>query len=158
MMKSRAGKTVALVLGCILVLQVAAIAQTDAQAAIAAEQSDLPNAPSTVAQNQAPSPFADAPSSSPQVAPPSQSKDSAPTSTPAPSQEAAQPKGAAAAEVQPTIGTAASRPAGAAIAPAKQKRSRSFLIRMGAIAGIGVAVGTALALTSATPSKPPGAN
>jgi hypothetical protein len=67
-----------------------------------------------------------------------------------------QPQGAAAARVQPTTGTAASQPAGAAIAPVKQRRSRSFLIRMGMLAGAGIAVGTVIALSTASPSKPPG--
>jgi cytoskeletal protein RodZ len=67
-----------------------------------------------------------------------------------------QPQGAAAAQLQPTTGTAASQPAGAALAPARQKRSRSLLIRMGVLAGASIAVGTVVALSSASPSKPPG--
>jgi hypothetical protein len=67
-----------------------------------------------------------------------------------------QPQGAAAARVQPTTGTAAAQPAGAAIAPVRQRRSRSFLIRMGILAGAGIAVGSVVALSSASPSKPPG--
>jgi hypothetical protein len=67
-----------------------------------------------------------------------------------------QPQGTAAGQVQPTTGTAASQPAGAAIAPAKQRRSRSILIRLGILAGAGIAVGTVVALSSASPSKPPG--
>ena len=69
-----------------------------------------------------------------------------------------QPQGAAAARVQPSTGTAASKPAGAAIAPAKQRRVRTFLIRYGALAGAGVALATVFALSSASPSKPPGAH
>jgi hypothetical protein len=67
-----------------------------------------------------------------------------------------QPQGAAAARLQPTTGTAASQPAGAALAPARQKRSRSFLIRLGVLAGASIAVGTVVALSSASPGKPPG--
>ena len=66
------------------------------------------------------------------------------------------PQGVAAARIQPATGTAASKPAGAAIAPAKQRRVRTFLIRFGAIAGAGVAIGTVIALSSASPSKPSG--
>jgi hypothetical protein len=55
-------------------------------------------------------------------------------------------------------GVAASQPAGVAIAPAKQRRVRLIVIRVGAILGAGAAVGTVVALTQATPSKPPGAH
>jgi hypothetical protein len=64
------------------------------------------------------------------------------------------PNGTAAAETD-TAGVAASRPAGMAIAPAKQHRSRAFWVKMGAIAGAGVALGTTLGLSKATSSKPP---
>jgi anti-anti-sigma factor len=62
--------------------------------------------------------------------------------------------GTAAAPSIRTTGVAASRPAGAAIAPAKQKRARSILIRVGVIVGAGVAIGTVVALSSASPSQP----
>lgn len=48
------------------------------------------------------------------------------------------------------------KPVGAALAPAKQKRSRTILISVGAIAGAAVALGLVVALTKGTPSKPPG--
>jgi hypothetical protein len=69
-----------------------------------------------------------------------------------------EPLGTAAAESVPITGVAASRPAGAAVAPAKQRRVRSILIKVGALAGAGVAVGTVVALSHGSPSKPPGAN
>lgn len=69
-----------------------------------------------------------------------------------------EPLGAAAAETVPTVGIAASRPAGAALAPAKQRRVRTILIRMGAVVGAAAAVGVTMALTEASPSKPPGAH
>ena len=69
-----------------------------------------------------------------------------------------EPVGTAAAEWQPATGVAASRPAGAALAPAKQRRARSFLIKVGAIVAAGAAVGTVAALTAGSPSKPPGAH
>jgi hypothetical protein len=68
-----------------------------------------------------------------------------------------EPAGTAAAESVETTGVAASKPAGAAIAPAKQRRTRSILIKVGALVGAGVAVGTVVALSSASPSRPPGA-
>ncbi len=68
------------------------------------------------------------------------------------------PVGTAVAEPTHAAGIAASQPAGVAIAPAKQHRARTIVIRVGAIIGAGVAVGTIVALTAATPSKPPGAH
>ena len=68
------------------------------------------------------------------------------------------PVGTAAAGAIPASGIAASQPAGVAIAPAKQHRVRTIVLRMGAIIGAGVAVGSVVALTEATPSKPPGAH
>ena len=55
-------------------------------------------------------------------------------------------------------GITAAEPAGIAIAPAKQHRVRTLVIKVGAILGAGAAVGTVIALTQATPSKPPGAH
>lgn len=76
-----------------------------------------------------------------------------------PSQSETTPKkplGTAAAQPLTPSGTAASEPAGVAIAPAKQRRTRSLLIKVGAILAAGAAVGTVYALSSATGSKPPG--
>jgi hypothetical protein len=83
-----------------------------------------------------------------------------------PNQQTAQPSsppgqrpvGTAAAEAPDASGIAASQPAGVAIAPAKQRRTRTLIIRMGAIIGAGVAVGSVVALTAGTSSKPPGAH
>ncbi len=69
-----------------------------------------------------------------------------------------EPVGTAAAETVPTTGVAASRPAGAALAPAKQRRVRTILIRMGAVIGVSAAVGVTMALSQASPSRPPGAH
>jgi hypothetical protein len=67
------------------------------------------------------------------------------------------PLGTAAAEIGIASGTTASKPAGVAIAPAKQHQSRSLLIKLGAVIGAGVALGTVMALSSGSPSRPPGA-
>ena len=67
------------------------------------------------------------------------------------------PLGAATAQKGPTAGGAASRPAGNAIAPAHQRQVRSLLIKIGAIAAGGAAIGAVYALTRGTSSKPPGA-
>lgn len=68
------------------------------------------------------------------------------------------PLGAAAAQAAKTSGGAASKPAGTAIAPAKQRQSRSLLIKIGAIAAGAAAFGIVYGLTRGTPSVPPGAN
>ena len=78
--------------------------------------------------------------------------------TPTPPSQASRPAGTAVAETPSTTGVAASNPAGAAIAPAKPHRVRIFLISLGAIAGAGVALGAVAALSSASPSRPPGAH
>lgn len=80
------------------------------------------------------------------------------TTQPAPQEQkpVTEPVGAAAAEKAPTAGGAASKPAGAAIAPAKQHQTRSLLIKIGAIAAGGLAAGTIYALSRGTSSKPPG--
>ncbi|HZR28127.1 MAG TPA: hypothetical protein VFA71_05050 [Terriglobales bacterium] len=72
-------------------------------------------------------------------------------------QKPSEPVGAAAAQQGRTAGGAASKPAGTAIAPAKQGQMRSWLIRIGAIAAAGAAVGTVYALSRKSPSTPPGA-
>jgi len=119
------------------------------------------------------------PTSSPQTqtAPPVQPATTAPAENAAPSQPAqAQPNelpnspgsvrpqqpagterplGTAAAEIGNASGIAASKPAGVAIAPAKQRQSRSLLIKLGAVIGAGVAIGTVMALSNGSPSRPP---
>lgn len=72
-----------------------------------------------------------------------------------PQPPAPEPLGTAAAEGVRTAGNGASKPAGAAIAPAKQRRMRSLLIKLGVVAAAGVAVGTVAALSRKTPSNPP---
>lgn len=73
-------------------------------------------------------------------------------------QKLQRPVGTAAAEAPRVSGITAAQPAGIAIAPAKQHRVRTIAIKVGAIIGAGAAVGTVIALTAATPSKPPGAH
>jgi cytoskeletal protein RodZ len=68
------------------------------------------------------------------------------------------PVGTAAAGPVPASGVAAAQPTGVAIAPGKQHRVRTIVLRVGAIIGAGVAVGSVVALTEATPSRPPGAH
>jgi hypothetical protein len=75
----------------------------------------------------------------------------------APKVPAVEASGTAAAQAGRVSGSAGSRPAGAAIAPAKQRQVRSLVIKLGAIAGAGIALGTVAALSKASPAKPPGA-
>jgi hypothetical protein len=82
-------------------------------------------------------------------------QDVAPAQTPPVGQQ--KPVGTAAAEAPSVRGTGASKPAGFAIAPGKQRQSRSFLIKVGAVIGAGAALGTVMALSMASSSKPPGA-
>ena len=63
------------------------------------------------------------------------------------------PVGTAAAPQEKPAGATATRPAGAVIAPAKQRRARFILIRVGVIAGAAVAIGTVVLLSSASPSR-----
>ncbi|HZZ16519.1 MAG TPA: hypothetical protein VFE08_11210 [Candidatus Sulfotelmatobacter sp.] len=115
---------------------------------------ELPDSPGTVASksNENPQQQNGNPPSS------SQPQPQAPSS-PSQSQPSGQkPVGTAAAEAPDTSGIAASQPAGIAMAPAKQRRTRTLVLKMGAIIGAGVAVGSVVALTAATSSKPPGAH
>jgi len=84
----------------------------------------------------------------------------APQNQTAPSQTAnpgSAPTGAAAAKAAQAKGTPASRPVGAAIAPAKQRGHRSLLIRVGLVAGACVAIGSVVALSKTSSAKPTGA-
>jgi hypothetical protein len=89
-----------------------------------------------------------------------QSPNAAPAQTSVP--EAPRPKpqtepvGAATAESVPTTGGAAAKPAGIAIAPAKQHQTRSLLFKVGAVLAAGAALGTVYALSHGTSSTPPG--
>ncbi|HKR26262.1 MAG TPA: hypothetical protein VJS11_02370 [Acidobacteriaceae bacterium] len=65
-----------------------------------------------------------------------------------------EPVGTAAAPVVTPEGAPASRPAGAAIAPIKQRRTRVFAIRMALIVGAAVAIGTVAGTSLASPSHP----
>jgi cytoskeletal protein RodZ len=70
---------------------------------------------------------------------------------------AQQPLGTAAAKEANTVGGAASKPAGTALAGVKQKQSRGLLIKVGAVLAAGAALGTVYALSRSTSPTPPGA-
>lgn len=62
------------------------------------------------------------------------------------------PVGTAAAPYEKPLGPGGARPAGAVIAPAKQRRAHSLALRVGLIVGAAVAVGTVVGLSKASPS------
>jgi len=107
-----------------------------------AAASELPDSPGSV----------QAPATDPSQAAGTQQSETAP-----PSASQQKPVGTAAAEGSSVLGTGVSKPAGIAIAPGKQHQVRSFLIKLGAVIGAGAAVGTVMALSMGTSSKPPGA-
>jgi hypothetical protein len=84
---------------------------------------------------------------SPQAATPQSSSDPSQSGT-------GKPVGTAAAPAEKSAGITASRPAGAVIAPAKQRRARSLVIRLAVVAGAAVAVGVVVGLSKASPSRP----
>ncbi|MGB2605212.1 MAG: hypothetical protein WBC78_16560 [Candidatus Sulfotelmatobacter sp.] len=129
--------------------QQVAVEQTPSTATDGTDPSnELPDSPGAIlAQAQAPP----APQS---TQPQSSSIQAAAQGGPAPQR----PVGTAAAEAPSTSGVAASEPAGVAIAPAKQRRTRTIIIRTGAIIGAAVAVGVVVALSAGTSSRPPGAH
>lgn len=86
-----------------------------------------------------------------------QQEQTAPATQPAKQQQPAAPLGTAAAQEGATRGGVASKPAGEAIAPAKQRQMHSLLIKVGLLAAGAVAVGTVVGLTRGTSSIPPGA-
>ena len=140
----------AFVLNCSVPSHAQEVDRDVAPSATTVTLAELPDSPSaTLSQLQDSSRKAG--SSQPQNTPPPQS------AAPAQRQEEQRPVGTAAAEAPKVSGITAAQPAGVAIAPAKQRRVRTIVLRVGAIAGAGVALGTVIALTAATPSKPPGA-
>jgi cytoskeletal protein RodZ len=69
------------------------------------------------------------------------------------------PSGAAGAKAATVKGAPVAQPAGAAVAPPRQHGHRSLLIKMGLLAGAGIAVGSVVALSERSPvPRPPGAS
>lgn len=121
-------------------------------AASESETSNLPDSPGTTwAKAQEPS--AQSSSSQEPSAPEADSKAASERQ-----EKLQRPVGTAAAEAPNVSGITAAQPAGVAIAPAKQRHVRTIVLKVGAVLAAGAAVGTVVALTAATPSKPPGAH
>ncbi len=133
------------VLACALALLVAAplerVATAQQPRQSSAGSSSLPESqqPSTD-QNAAPNAAPDMPASQP-------GQDQQPAA-PAPA------LGTAAAPYEKTSGITGTRPAGAVIAPARQRRIRSVLIKVAIVAGAGAAIAAVALLSHASPSQP----
>lgn len=64
------------------------------------------------------------------------------------------PVGTAVAPAEKSSGVTASRPAGAVIAPAKQRRVRAIFIKVAVVIGAGAAIGAVAMLSRSSPSQP----
>jgi hypothetical protein len=73
-------------------------------------------------------------------------------------QSAPAPSGAAGAKAANVKGAPVAQPAGAAVAPVRQRGHRSLLIKVAVIAGAGIAAGAVVALSERSPARPPGAS
>jgi predicted lipid-binding transport protein (Tim44 family) len=73
-------------------------------------------------------------------------------------QSAPAPSGAAGAKAANVKGAPVAQPAGAAVAPVRQRGHRSLLIKVAVIAGAGIAIGSLVVLSERSPSRPPGAS
>ena len=69
-------------------------------------------------------------------------------------QQNVKPLGTAAAPYTQPSGVMASRPAGAVIAPGRQRRIHTIVISVAIIAAAGIAIGTVSALSHGSPSRP----
>jgi predicted lipid-binding transport protein (Tim44 family) len=77
--------------------------------------------------------------------------------TPQSQEPATVPSGAAGAKAPNVKGAPVAQPAGAAVAPPRQRGHRSLLIKLGLLAGAGIAVGSVVALSAGSSARPPGA-
>ncbi len=91
-------------------------------------------------------------------APQSQTEQTQAAQTASGQQSAPAPSGVAGAKAANVKGAPVAQPAGAAVAPVRQRGHRSFLIKLGVIAGVGIAAGAVVALSERSPSRPPGAS
>lgn len=85
----------------------------------------------------------------------------APQSQAAPASQAQEsnqvPSGTAGAKAPNVKGAPVAQPSGAAVAPPRQHGHRSLVIKLGLLAGAGAAAGAVVALSHASPARPPGA-
>jgi anti-anti-sigma factor len=147
--------------GCLMLLLVAPLAAAfppPQQAMIPSQQAEIAASTKTRPKSENSAIEVQAEPSQPETLPNSPGTANSQDQQPSPKlqSEPQEPLGTAAATFIKTTGIAASRPAGAAIAPAKQRRARSILIKVGVIAGAGIAIGTVVALSCGSPSRPAG--
>jgi hypothetical protein len=129
-------------------------ASEGAQPSVVAESAELPDSPGAVqSQDTSGNPSVSGQQSAPQPNPLQPPQSQQPSTQPTQA-----PVGTAAARTSNPSGIAASEPAGAAIAPAKQRRTRIILISVAAVLGAAAAVGIVAGLSAASPSRPPGAH
>lgn len=137
--------------------------QTSAQPASDSQSGSAPRDPAQAPLTPVPSARPAESNSVPPDAPSEvqRSQQAQPAATTATTQPAQQqptvPLGTATAQSGATRGGLASKPAGEAIAPAKQRQVHSLLIKVGLLAAGAAAVGTVVGLTRGTSSIPPGA-
>jgi hypothetical protein len=84
--------------------------------------------------------------------------DSLPDAPQSQTQQQPTPSGAAGAKAADVKGAPVAQPAGAAVAPVRQRGHRSLLIKIGLIAGAGIAVGAVVALSEKSPARPVGSS
>jgi hypothetical protein len=134
--------------------------QPAAQQRASAQQ--LPDAPVPLAQSSAPASSASSGASETALAqPPALPGESSSQAQQAPGtqdldqqNQAQKPVGTAAGPVTQPAGVAGARPAGAAIAPAKQRRVHALFIRVAIIVAAVGATGAVIGLSKASPSRP----
>ena len=150
-------------LAIVLVLCLSGVPEAVAQSAqnTTQQQPTQPNPNSTLVPDPSKGPLQPVPSQT-QPLPNAPSSTAQPQTTVNAPQETQQqkiepPLGAAAAEAGKPTGGLASKPAGNAIAPAKQKQVRSMLVKVGALAAGAAALGIVYGLSRSTSSTPPGA-
>jgi hypothetical protein len=147
-------RTVARMAGCFLILVSGTaeplLAQQQAPEPPASPQ-QTPASPSTI---QPPIELPDNPGST-STQPTSTTPAQTTPQKPASQEQGQQPSGPAVAPPVEVSGGAASKPAGVAIAPPKQRQIRSLLIKLGFLAGAGVAIGTVVGLSAASPGHVP---
>lgn len=163
------GKLIACILAMLLNMPLAEAAITPAQQETNGQQaqspptvqsSHSPDALSRVAQLEPNTTSPDAvlptnPAPAGSQAPAEREQQAAPQSAPEQKQNTVpKPVGSAVAPYEKTTGVAASRPAGAVIAPAKQRQARSIVIRVSIVVGAAIAIGTVVALSHGSPSQP----
>ena len=150
------GNPIAACLAILLVLQLGNLTEGKAQQVPSTAQGAQESAPAPSNQQPAANSNTSGASSAP-------SYPDAPTPAANPSSESSssdqqngetKPLGTAAAPYTKPTGVMGSRPAGAVIAPARQRRVHTILISIGILAGAGIAIGTVAALSKGSPSRP----